>query len=105
MTHTDRKFSPAAGKLSLLVLALMAAPYALAAEPGWYIGANVGQSQAKIDTARISSGLLGTGLTVGPIDENDRDRGYKLFGGYQLSRHFSVEGGYFDLGKFGFSTT
>jgi hypothetical protein len=77
MTHTDRKFSPTAGKLSLLVLALIAAPYALAAEPGWYIGADVGQSQAKIDSDRISSGLLGSGLTAGPIDENNRDRGYK----------------------------
>jgi len=105
MSQTQRKFSPVIGKLSLLVLALMATPYALAAEPGWYIGANVGQSQATIDSERISSGLLGSGLTVGPIDENDRDLGYKLFGGYQLNRHFSVEGGYFDLGKFGFSTT
>jgi OOP family OmpA-OmpF porin len=105
MTHTERKYSPVAGKLSLLVLALMAAPYALAAEPGWYIGTNVGQSQATIDSDRISSGLLGSGLTVGPIDESDRDLGYKLFGGYQLNRHFSVEGGYFDLGKFDFSTT
>jgi len=105
MTHTLRNPSPVAGKLSLLALALMAAPYALAAEPGWYLGANIGQSQATIDTDRIRAGLLGSGLTAGPIDENDRDRGYKLFGGYQLSRHFAVEGGYFDLGKFGFSSS
>jgi OOP family OmpA-OmpF porin len=105
MTHTERKYSPVAGKLSLLVLALMAAPYALAAEPGWYLGANIGQSQATIDTDRIRGGLLGSGLSAGPIDENDRDGGYKLFGGYQLNRHFAVEGGYFDLGQFGFSTT
>jgi OOP family OmpA-OmpF porin len=105
MTHTLRNPSPVAGKLSLLALALMAAPYALAAEPGWYLGANIGQSQATIDTDRIRGGLLGSGLTAGPIDENDRDGGYKLFGGYQLNRHFAVEGGYFDLGQFGFSTT
>jgi OOP family OmpA-OmpF porin len=105
MTHTKRKFSPAAGKLSLLALAFMVTPYAAAAEPGWYLGGDVGQSQAAFDQERISSGLLGSGLTAGPIDENDRDRGYKLFGGYQLNRYFSVEGGYFDLGRFGFSTT
>jgi OOP family OmpA-OmpF porin len=105
MTNTLHKFSPAAGKLSMLVLALMAAPYALAAEPGWYIGANIGQSQSTIDHDRISSGLLGSGLIAGPIDENDRDGGYKLFGGYQLNPYFSVEVGYFDLGRFGFSTT
>jgi OOP family OmpA-OmpF porin len=105
MTHPECKFFPGAGKLSLLTLALMATPYALAAEPGWYIGANVGQSQATIDHDRITSGLLGSGLIAGPINENDRDGGYKLFGGYQLNRHFAVEGGYFDLGRFGFSTT
>ena len=30
---------------------------------------------------------------------------YKLFGGYQLNRNFAIEGGYFDLGKFGFTST
>lgn len=105
MTHTQRKHFPAAGKLSLLALALLAAPYALAADPGWYIGGNIGQTQATIDSDRISSGLLGSGLTAGPIDKDDSDRGAKLFGGYQLSPYFSIEGGYFDLGHFGFSTT
>lgn len=105
MTHTFRKFSPSAGKLSLLTLALMAAPYVLAAEPGWYVGGNIGQTRATIDNERITSGLLGSGLTAGPIDEHDRDRGAKLFGGYQLSQNFSVEAGYFDLGHMGFTTT
>lgn len=105
MTHTEHKFFPGAGRLSLLALALLATPYALAAEPGWYIGANVGQSQATIDHERITSGLLGSGLTAGWIDQNDLDLGYKFFGGYQLNRHFAVEGGYFDLGRFGFATT
>jgi OOP family OmpA-OmpF porin len=105
MTHTEREYFPDAGKLSLLALALMATPYALAAEPGWYVGANVGRSQATIDQDRITSGLLGQGLIAGPINEDDRDGGYKLFGGYQLNRHFAVEGGYFDLGRFGFATT
>jgi OOP family OmpA-OmpF porin len=105
MTNTLHKFSPAAGKLSLLVLALMAAPYAVAAEPGWYVGGNIGQTRATIDSDRITGGLLGSGLTAGPIERDERDRGAKLFGGYQLSPNFSVEAGYFDLGHFGFSTT
>jgi len=37
------------------------------------------------------------------IEDDDRDFGYKLFGGYQLGRFISVEGGYFDLGKFGYT--
>jgi OOP family OmpA-OmpF porin len=87
-----------------LVLALMAVPYARAAEPGWYLGANIGPSQSAVDAERVSSDLLGSGLTVGPIAENARDLDYKLFGGYRLKRYLSVEAGYFDLGRFGFST-
>ena len=31
--------------------------------------------------------------------------GYKLFGGYKFNKNFALEGGYFDLGKFGFTAT
>ena len=92
-------------KLSLLTLALMTAPLAMAQDTGWYAGANLGQSNATIDDARITSGLLGNGLVAGPFNNTERDRGFKLFGGYQYNRYFSVEAGYFDLGKFAFTTT
>ncbi len=105
MTLTLRKFVRTTGKLSLLTLALMAATFAMAQDTGWYAGANIGQSKATIDEARITSGLLGSGLVAGPFDNNERDRGYKLFGGYQVNKYFSVEAGYFDLGRFGFTTT
>jgi OOP family OmpA-OmpF porin len=102
MTLTSRKFVRTTGKLSLLTLALMAAPFAMAQETGWYGGANIGQSNASIDDARISNDLLGSGLATTSIDDNDRDRGFKLFGGYQYNKYFAVEAGYFDLGQFGF---
>lgn len=103
MTLDKSKSVSTAGKLSLLTLALMAAPFAMADDSaGWYGGANIGQSNASIDDARISSGLLGSGLTTTSIEDNDRDRGYKLFGGYQYNKNFAVEAGYFDLGRFGF---
>jgi OOP family OmpA-OmpF porin len=102
MTHTSRKFLSTTGKLSLLTLALMAAPFAMAQDAGWYGGANIGRTQASIDDARITSGLLGSSLTTTSIQDNDRDRGYKLFGGYQYNKNFAVEAGYFDLGRFGF---
>ncbi|MDD4943434.1 MAG: outer membrane beta-barrel protein [Rhodoferax sp.] len=106
MTHHTCTMVASTAKLSLLTLALMAAPWAMAqaATPGWYMGANIGQSQATIDEARITSGLLSNGLVAGPINPTDRDRSFRLLGGYQFNRNFAVEGGYFDLGQFGFTT-
>jgi OOP family OmpA-OmpF porin len=83
-------------------LTVVSCSSALAQDPGWYFGANVGQAQSSIDDARIANGLLGSGLSTIAIDDTDRDTGYKIFGGYQFSKAFALEGGYFDLGKFGF---
>ncbi|HTN64631.1 MAG TPA: outer membrane beta-barrel protein [Burkholderiaceae bacterium] len=96
------KISGAAFGLATLVIT--ASPLAMANEAitGWYGGANVGQSRAKIDDPRISGGLLDHGFTSS-IDDDDRDIGYKIFGGYQFNRNFALEGGYFDLGKFGYT--
>ncbi len=103
MTHMKSKSVSSAGKLSLLTLALMAAPLAMAQyDSGWYAGANYGVTEATIDDDRITSGLLGSGLTTTSIADDDRDRGYKLFGGYQYNKYLGVEAGYFDLGRFGF---
>ena len=70
---------------------------------GWYGGLSIGQSRAKIDDARISSTLLGAGFTSTSISHDDRDTGYKVFAGYRINRNFALEGGFFDLGKFGFT--
>lgn len=92
-----------AGFGSLLVVAAVPT---WAQEGGYfYGGASVGQSRAKIDEARITSTLLGAGLTTTSMTRDEHDTAYKLFGGYQLNRNFAIEGGYFNLGKFGFSST
>lgn len=105
MTFKISQRGSATGKLGLLTLALMAAPFAMADNLGWYGGANVGQSKATIDEDRITSDLRSRGLVAGPFNNDERDRTYKLFGGYQFNPYISVEAGYFDLGRFGFTTT
>ncbi|MDP1831852.1 MAG: OmpA family protein [Geothrix sp.] len=97
------KTAKASGMLRLLALSIIASPFAMAQESGWYVGANVGQSRAKIDDQGIINGLLAGGLTTTSISDRDSNLGYKLFGGYQMNKYFALEGGYFDLGKFGFT--
>lgn len=96
-THT------CAGALSLLTLALFASPMALAQGTGWYGAASAGRTGAEIDDARITSGLLVQGFTTSSIEDRDRSNGFKLNGGYQFNPYVALEGGYFDLGKFGYT--
>jgi OOP family OmpA-OmpF porin len=92
----------ASGTLGLAILAVLASPLAMAADPGWYGGLNFGQSRATIDDKRITNDLLGQGFTAVSINDDNRDNGFKVFGGYQFNPHFALEGGYFNLGKFGY---
>src|SRR5487761_2302035 len=99
------KLAKASVALGLVALAAIASPLAVADDTGWYGGGNVGQSRAKIDDARITSNLLGSGFATSSISNDDSDTGYKLFGGYKFNKYFALEAGYFDLGKFGFAAT
>lgn len=101
MKLVRNKLAKASGKLSLVALAVMASSLAMADDAGWYLGANGGQVRATIDEARITSSLGG----ITAITHDDRDAGYKLYGGYRLNQNLAVEGGYFDLGNFGFNAT
>jgi len=85
---------------SLLAFTTFIFPITSAQDTGWYIGGNIGQSKAKIDDTRITNSLLSGGLVVTSLQADNRDMGYKAFLGYQFGRYFSLEGGYFDLGKF-----
>jgi OmpA-OmpF porin, OOP family len=106
----NMKLARTSARMTLVALAVLASPLAMAQNStqdilGWYGGLSAGQSRAVIDDAKITSGLLGSGLTTTSIDDKNRDTGYKVFGGYQFNPNFSLEGGYFDLGKFGFTST
>jgi OmpA-OmpF porin, OOP family len=89
--------------ISLASMAAIANTVAIADETGWYAGANVGRSKATIDDPRITSGLASVGLATTSISDRDRHTDYKIYGGYQINKYFGIEGGYFDLGKFGFT--
>jgi OOP family OmpA-OmpF porin len=71
--------------------------------PGW--SWTPAQSRAKIDDPRIRDGLKAGGFTATSISDDNRGFGYKGYGGYRFIRYFAVEGGYFDLGRFGFSAS
>ncbi len=99
------KSARASGTLGVAALAFIASPFAVAADSGWYVGGNVGLSEATIDDKRITRSLLDQGFATASMDDDESDIGYKLFGGYQFNRYVALEGGYFDLGKFSFTAT
>ena len=93
-----KKMSKTILSLGLVGSAVFNLPLAVADTAGWYIGANLGKAEANIDDADIATQLRSTGATSVSISEDDRDTAFKLFGGYQYSKHMAVEAGYFDLG-------
>ncbi len=95
------------GALGLAILASLAMPPAYADEwgGGGYIGGNFGRSSASNEDRRIVERLLDAGFVTQSIVNDDRDNGFKLFGGYSFNRYFAIEGGYFNLGRFGYTAT
>jgi opacity protein-like surface antigen len=70
------------------------------AEPRhWYIGGNYGHTLESINDGKIANSIIGGGLT--DLEDEDSDRGYKFFVGYQFNDHIALEAGYADLGDFG----
>lgn len=100
-----KKVAKTVGVLGLVGCSVMGSQLAVAADSGWIFGMSGGQSRAKIDDVKITSQLLGVGLTPTAITDNDRHTAYKIFGGYKFNKYFALESGYFDLGEFGYSVT
>jgi OOP family OmpA-OmpF porin len=103
------------GALSAIACALLASQAAWAGadtfiNPEWansasYIGIGVGQSRANIDDQRLMASLAANGAALGSFASDERGTGGKLFVGQRLNQYFAIEAAYFDLGKFGFSST
>ena len=101
-THTLRVLG-LAGLGTVLSAAALAQDYDSASYP--YGGISLGQSQARIDEPRISARLAAEGASRSSMTKNENDMAYKIFGGYQFNRNIAVEAGYFNLGKYDFTST
>jgi OOP family OmpA-OmpF porin len=64
-----------------------------------YVGASLGQSKIKLDSADFSAAGFGAATT----STDDTDSAYKLYAGYNFNRVWAIEGGYADLGEATFS--
>lgn len=89
MRHVRR--IPFATKVGFVVVALATSSVASAQ---WYVGGSVGQSSTSFNTADYTLG-------VAAISESqDKTKtAYKLFGGYDFTKNWAIEGGYANLGK------
>jgi OOP family OmpA-OmpF porin len=91
--------------LACAVLAASAASYTMADQPlGWYLGGNYGETESDFNIESQATTITGTGITNTLRSLDDTDKGYKLFAGYQFNQYLAVEGGYFDLGEFNYTT-
>ena len=87
-------------------LIAMALPLVVKAQPPASLAAALQHrysfnGDAKDSVGHADGELKGTAT----ISDDDRDSGHKIFGGYKFNRNFALEGGYFDLGKFGYAAT
>jgi len=77
-------------------------PSAVADDPGWYGGINLGQSRAKIDDARTAGSVLDGGYNTTSISEDNRDTGYKILAGTSSTGISPSKAAISIWGKFGF---
>lgn len=63
---------------------------------GWYFGFGMGGDYGRDwgDASRFASSLAALGFTASQTSSDDSDMGVKVFGGYQLTKHLALEGGY-----------
>jgi OOP family OmpA-OmpF porin len=101
------KTNSALRALGLAGLGSLIAVSAFAQQEGGYFygGGSVGQSRARIDSENVAARQFGAGVSSTGATSDDRDKAYKIFGGYQVNQNLGFEAGYFNLGKYGISAT
>ncbi|MEX0958557.1 MAG: outer membrane beta-barrel protein [Burkholderiales bacterium] len=88
MRYTAKVLAGKIGAFFFLTAMVVSAAHA---ESGFYAGGSVGQSKFS-DTCKDEAG-------VGLSSCDDKDTGFKLFGGYLFNPNLGVEVGYVDLGE------
>lgn len=73
-------------------------------QSGWYVGANLGRSDVKINGGDLDNVFARQGLTTSSSLDKHHSA-YSLNLGYLVNPYFAVEAGYADLGKHNFSST
>jgi len=63
---------------------------------GWYGGLSAGRSHVGIHDSMMSV----TGTTLSSWSRDQANTGIKLYGGYQINRNLTLEGGYAESGQF-----
>lgn len=84
---------------SILFVGTLAIPVASAIDKGGYLGISSGGTEADISVSDFDDG----NITSGSVD--DSNTGLKLFGGFQITDSFAVEGGVIDFGEATFDGT
>jgi OmpA-OmpF porin, OOP family len=74
------------------------------ADHGWYGGVDAGRSNLRLNGGDVDNALANQGI-AGSSSLDRRDDAFGANVGYRLNRHFALEGGYADFGKFGFDST
>jgi OOP family OmpA-OmpF porin len=92
--------------ITAALLGLTAAAGAAHAETrdGWYGGGTVGRSMQKIGSSGLDSAFGAQGLVSSSTMDSSGKTSYSLFVGNRLNEFFAVEGGYVNLGRFGYTS-
>jgi len=85
-------------RTAMMLLAVAAALPAAAQTTPWYVGAAAGMSRASDDLVANRESTI-TNLLEARTDFDERDRAFRIAGGYRLLPWLAVEVDYTDLGK------
>lgn len=66
---------------------------------GWYAGGAIGSGGFKTGYEQTGNTIFSTGATRAIVSADAKETMWKAYVGYQLSNSFSIEGGYWNMGR------